>query len=269
VALLFGKAAVWVIALSSGTSGGVLAPLLMMGASLGTIEAHILPFGDSGFWALLGMAALLGGTMRAPLTSTLFAVELTGNFHVMPAVLIASTAAFAMTVLLMRRSILTERIARRGLHLTREYSVDPFDVMRVAEIMAKPAHRLPASITVAEAITFFQAEPEKARHKSYPLVDEAERVVGMVSRSDILRWTRRGGQDDNSPAINHGGTNIVVGYDDELVGALADRMANAGTGRVPIIDRVTGKLVGLVARRDLLRVRAHAIRQELDRSRFR
>jgi H+/Cl- antiporter ClcA len=267
-ALLVGKAIVWVIALSSGTSGGVLAPLLIIGGALGAIEAHILPFGGVGFWALLGMAAILGGTMRAPLTATLFAVELTGNFHVLPAVLTASTAAFAATVLLMRRSILTERIARRGLHLTREYSVDPFDVMRVSTIMATPADSLPATMTVAEAIDFFEAEEiGETRHKSYPVVDDTQRVVGMVSRSDILRWTRNGRQEDNSPAVKHSSTNVIFGYDDELVGALADRMANAGTGRVPIINRATGKLVGLVARRDLLRVRAHNLKQEQERGR--
>lgn len=267
-ALLFGKAVVWVIALSSGTSGGVLAPLLIMGGALGSIEGHIIPFGDAGFWALLGMAAILGGTMRAPLTATLFAVELTGNFHVLPGVLTAATAAFATTVLLMGRSILTERIARRGLHLTREYSVDPFDVMRVSAIMASPADSIPATMTVAEAIDFFEAEEiGKARHKSYPVVDDAEHVVGMVSRSDILRWTRNGQQDDNTPAIKHSSTNVIFGYDDELAGALADRMANAGTGRVPIISRTTGKLVGLVARRDLLRVRAHNLKQEQERGR--
>ncbi|MDE3117314.1 MAG: chloride channel protein, partial [Pseudomonadota bacterium] len=119
-ALLVGKAVVWIAALSSGTSGGVLAPLLMMGGALGTIEAHVLPFGDAGFWALVAMSAVLGGTMRAPLTATVFAVELTGDLQVMPAVLAACAASFATTVLIMRRSILTERLARRGRHLSYE-----------------------------------------------------------------------------------------------------------------------------------------------------
>src|SRR6185437_5724280 len=88
--LLIGKAVVWITALSSCTSGGVLAPLLIMGGALGFLEAHIYTFGDGGFWAIVGMAAILGGTMRAPLTSTLFAIELTGNVHLMPALLVSS-----------------------------------------------------------------------------------------------------------------------------------------------------------------------------------
>ena len=135
-ALLIGKATVWIVALSSGTSGGVLAPLLIIGGSLGSLEAHFLPFGDTGFWALLGMAAILGGTMRAPLTATMFAFELTDNIHVLPALFIASLAAFLATVLLMRRSILTERIARRGLHLRAGAHEQ-----RVAEGGAQPRQR--------------------------------------------------------------------------------------------------------------------------------
>ncbi len=264
--LLIGKMVIWIVALSSGTSGGVLAPLLIMGGALGAIAAHILPFGDPGFWALIGMTAILGGTMRAPLTATMFAVELTGNMHIMPAVMTASVAAFVVTVLLMRRSILTERIARRGLHLTREYTVDPFDVMRVADIMAKPADSLSSSITIREAINFFEHAEEKKRHKSYPVVDDAQRVTGMISRADVLRWTREGFDENEKIAGHQHPDTTLIGYSDELVGVLADRMAVANVGRVPVIDRTTKALVGLVARRDLLRVRAHTFQDERERA---
>jgi chloride channel protein, CIC family len=260
--LLVDKATIWIAALSSGTSGGVLAPLLIMGGALGAIEAHFLPFGDAGFWALIGMAAILGGTMRAPLTATMFALELTGNIHVLAPLLVASVAAFGVTVLLMRRSILTERIARRGLHLTREYTVDPFEVLRVADIMATPVDSLSANIPIAEAIDFFGAAEGTTRHKSYPVVDDAGRVTGVVSRSDVLRWTREG-FDENATLASHS-SDVFTGYADELVGHLADRMAAADVGRVPIIER-SGKLVGLVARRDLLAVRKHVAREERER----
>jgi H+/Cl- antiporter ClcA len=264
--LLVDKAAVWIVALSSGTSGGVLAPLLIMGGALGSLEAHYLPFGDAGFWALLGMAAILGGTMRAPLTSTLFAVELTGNIHMLPPLLAVSVAAFATTVLLMRRSILTERIARRGHHIVREYSIDPYLQTRVEQIMAKPVHSLAASIPVDEAIAFFMAEVPK-RHKSYPVIDENEKVIGLVSRADIMRWWQN--DEDTVKTLGDLRTGeVFLGYADELVGHLANRMATSNIGRVPIVERATGKLVGLVARRDLLRVRAQTIREERERRRI-
>jgi H+/Cl- antiporter ClcA/CBS domain-containing protein len=265
--LLIGKTVVWIVALSSGTSGGVLAPLLMIGGALGSLEAHFLPFGDTGFWALLGMAAILGGTMRAPLTATMFAFELTDNIHVLPALFIASLAAFLATVLLMRRSILTERIARRGLHLTREYTVDPFEIMRVADIMARPVDTLPTTMTVTDAVGFFSLDAAAVRHKSYPVVDANGNLAGIVSRADIFRWTRDGWEEGLTLGEVCESDNLVTAYSDELVGRLADRMAESDKGRVPVIDRASGKLLGLVARRDLLRVRAAAGREEFERER--
>jgi CIC family chloride channel protein len=267
IALLVVKAIIWVIALASGTSGGTLAPLLMMGGAVGVLEAHVLPFGGSGFWALIAMAAVLGGTLRCPLTATVFAIELTGDLGVMPAVLVACVASFAVTVLIMRRSILTERLARRGRHLTYEYTVDPFEVMRVSEIMTHPVHTLPARMTTEEALAFFDTESGVKRHKSYPVVDDAGNVVGMVSRSDVLRWSREGWPMRQTLGDRPDGREVFVGYTDELVGHVADRMAAADIGRVPVIDRATGRLAGLLARRDLLRVRAHAARLERERAR--
>ena len=262
------KASIWVVALSSGTSGGVLAPLLIMGGATGSLEAHLMPFGGAGFWALLGMAAILGGTMRAPLTSTLFAIELTGNIHLLPPVFAASISAFAVTALLMRRSILTERIARRGQHVSREYAVDPYMHTRVEEIMAKPVHTLAGSKSIGEAVAFFTNTEGKHRHKSYPVVDAEGRLLGMVSRSDVLRWTREGWEPSARLAANGEAGDIVVGYPDELVRELTDRMAVNDVGRVPIIERGTGTVVGLVARRDLLRVRARVVHEERERRRI-
>jgi H+/Cl- antiporter ClcA len=258
--LLWDKALVWIVALSSGTSGGVLAPLLILGGALGAIEAHWMPFGDTGFWALLGMTAILGGTMRAPLTAILFALELTGNFHVLPALLAASAAGFGFTVLVMRRSILTERIARRGLHLTREYSIDPFEVMRVGEIMATPAESLPAAMTVRETIAYFESGQD--RHKSYPVMLEDGRLAGLISRGDVLRWMREGA--DGNQRLGDVALDVATAFPDDTAAQLADRMAQGRFSRVPVIARDTRKLIGIVTRHELLRVRSLALRSEQD-----
>jgi H+/Cl- antiporter ClcA/CBS domain-containing protein len=263
--LLVGKMVVWIVSLSSGTSGGVLAPLLIMGGALGSLESHLIPFGDAGFWAILGMAAILAGTMRAPLTATFFAVELTGNTHILLPLLAASIAAFTLTVLLMKRSILTERIARRGLHLTREYGIDPFLDTRVREVMSHPVDTLPAGMAIADAVAFFTDTQNGARHRSYPVISAAGAPIGMITRSDILRWTRDGWSDGET--LNDSAAEPLVGYADELVGQLADRMAAADVGRVPIVDG-EGRLVGLVARRDLLRARARVRTEEQDRAKL-
>jgi len=256
--LLFDKAFVWIVALSSGTSGGVLAPLLILGGALGAVEAHWMPFGDTGFWALLGMTAILGGTMRAPLTAILFAVELTGNFHVLPALLTASAAGFAFTVLVMRRSILTERIARRGLHLTREYGIDPFEVMRVGEIMASPAEALAASMTIKQTIGFFETGQD--RHKSYPVIRDDGRLIGLISRGDVLRWMRDGATGEE--LLGDVALEVATAFPDETAGQLADRMAQGRFSRVPVIAREDRKLIGIVTRHELLRVRTLALQAE-------
>jgi len=256
------KALIWSIALGSGTSGGVLAPLLIMGGALGALFGGFMPTGDDGLWALLGMAAMMGGTMRSPLTAIIFAVELTHNFGALLPLAIACTLAHATTVLLLRRSILTEKVARRGHHVMREYVVDPFETMRIAEIMAKPVDTLPAQMPVEEAVAFFTAPGGPRRHKSYPVVNEAGGLVGIVARADVLRWTREGWQPGRSLADALGQRPCVTAFSDELAGRLADRMVEAGVGRVPILRRADGAVVGLVARRDLLRVRATATAEE-------
>ncbi|HLG88471.1 MAG TPA: chloride channel protein, partial [Alphaproteobacteria bacterium] len=113
------KAVIWAIALGSGTSGGVLAPLLIMGGALGALAGGFMPVGDVGSWALIGMAAMMGGTMRSPLTGIVFALELTHNVGALLPLAIGCAAAHATTVLLLKRSILTEKVARRGHHVLR------------------------------------------------------------------------------------------------------------------------------------------------------
>jgi CBS domain-containing protein len=262
--LMLVKSIIWSVALGSGTSGGVLAPLLMMGGALGALFGGIVPFGDPALWALVGMAAIMGGTMRSPLTAIVFALELTHNMGGLVPVAIACVMAHATTVLLLRRSILTEKVARRGHHVMREYIVDPFETMRVAEIMARPAETLPAEMAVGDVVKFFTDDPPN-RHKSYPVIETDGKICGIVSRSDVLRWTVEGwptGQLLRDVVCEQ---ELTVAYEDDLVGRLADRMAAADASRVPILRRSDGAVAGLVARRDLLRVRLHGRRHETER----
>jgi CIC family chloride channel protein len=260
LAILLVKAGIWLVALSSGTSGGVLAPLLMLGGALGWLVGLVLP-GDPGFWALLGMAAMLGGTMRAPLTGAIFAVELTGDMRNLAPLLIASASAYAVTVLLLKRSILTEKIARRGGHVSREYAVDPFEQTRVAEVMLRQVDTLPADLSVADAVTALQ----QGRHRIYPVVDAAGRPVGLVSRGDALRWVTEGGHAGERLGEHISDAGLACAYPDEVVAGAVDLMIAADQGRLPVIDRQSGVLVGLLTRRHLLQVRADLSRAEGER----
>jgi len=263
VAILLVKSAIWIIALASGTSGGVLAPLLIFGGCVGWLEGQYLP-GEHGAWALIGMAAMMGGTMRSPLTSILFVIELTGDFSLIGPLLIATSASYALTVLLLKRSILTEKIARRGQHVVREYSIDPFELLRVSDVMVREVDTLPAAMPVDEALSNFSGEGRR----SYPLIDEDGRVAGMVARADLLRWSAEAAHDDQTLFDRVSDRSLTVGYADEPVSHLADRMVLADIGRVPIVDRDSQRLVGLVARKDLLRIRATAKSAEVNRVAF-
>jgi CBS domain-containing protein len=268
--LLIVKVVIWSVALGSGTSGGVLAPLLIFGGAVGAILAPWFPAADPGFWALIGMAAIMGGTMRAPLTSSLFAMEITGNFSVLLPVLTASLFAYGLTVLLLKRSILTEKIARHGHHLTREYNVDAFDLVNAESIMLKDVKTLPGTMTITEAIDFFSTS--EFRYSCYPVLDKGHNVLGLITRADPINWAV-----DAKNGHDHGGTTLqeylrdqelLVGYPDELAGRIADRMAVSGVGLIPIIDRASGQLLGMIGRKDLLRVRVERLHEEDDRAAY-
>src|SRR5204863_3392188 len=141
--ILVVKSIIWAVSLGSGTSGGVLAPLLMMGGALGGVEAMFFPYEGAGFWPLISMGAILGGTMRAPFTGVVFALELTHDVNILLPLLVAVTLAHGFTVLVLGRSILTEKVARRGYHLSREYSVDPLEILFVREVMRPNIAALP------------------------------------------------------------------------------------------------------------------------------
>jgi CBS domain-containing protein len=252
IALALVKGVVWLVALGSGTSGGVLAPLLILGGALGYQCGIPLP-GVPGYWAMLGMAAIMSGAMRAPLTGALFAVELTGQFQSLPLTIAASAAAYAVSVLLMRRSILTEKIARRGRHVLQEYSIDPLEFIQAAQVMTKSPDTLAGERTIGSVVAFFESE---AKHRSYPVVDDAGRLQGLVSRSDALRWQGDDEIVDSSLADVLSDASQPLAYPGTPIGDVADLMVDTGVGRIPIVEPKTHRVVGILSRHDLLKARS-------------
>ncbi len=263
--LMLVKAIIWAVALGSGTSGGVLAPLLIMGGCVGGLFGIVLPHAGPGDWALIGMAATMGGTMRAPLTAMMFAVELTGDAALIVPLLTACGASYAFTVLLLKRSILTEKVVRRGHHLTREYSVDPLELARVADVMAMHVETLPADMTMGKLVDFFGDEN---RHRAYPVIDPEGRPIALAYRADALQAMRDPERQTATLAEALGGRDMPTADPDEPVNTLVTRMIQTDSARVPVIRREDGTLLGLVARSDLLRVRANVLAEEGDRRAF-
>ena len=177
VGILVVKTLIWSLSLGSGTSGGVLAPMLMVGGALGSLEATVFPHVGNGFWALVALAGVLGGVMRSPLTGVVFALELTHRYQAMLALLIGATAAYALSVLVLRRSVLTEKIARRGLHLTREYSADPLEMVFVRDVMS------PVSSPAVAPAAFVHTD-DTLRHLAHTMAESGMTELHVVDRSD-------------------------------------------------------------------------------------
>jgi CIC family chloride channel protein len=265
--VLLVKSLMWGISLGSGTSGGVLAPLLMMGASLGALESLFLPYQGAGFWQLIAMGAILGGTMRSPLTGVIFSFELTSDYHSILPLLIACVCAHAFTVLTLKRSILTEKISRRGHHLTREYVVDPLEALAVEDVMRTNITALPSTATLAELQQALNHNEMGRGQRLYPVIDRDRNVVGVVTRGDLHKLHSQNGNAGVAlSAILK--TEPLVAHPDEPLRIVVNRMAASSVTRFPVVERGLGsRLVGMIALQDLLKARELSLDEELKKER--
>jgi CBS domain-containing protein len=265
--VLIVKSIIWSVSLGSGTSGGVLAPLLMMGGALGGIEAWVLPAEGLGFWPLVSMGAILGGTMRSPLTGVVFALELTHDVNMLLPLLVAVTIAHGFTVLMLRRSILTEKIARRGYHLSREYSIDPLEILFVREVMRTSIAALPSNAPFDALVRPLRVDGSRGRQRLYPIVNDAHELLGVVTRSDLQHLVDRAPGDAAAQLASITRADPVVAHPDESLRVVVYRMAETGLTRFPVVERGSRRLVGMLALTDLLKARALNLDAEQRRER--
>ncbi len=245
-ALLLIKLVIWVIALASGTSGGVLAPLLMLGAGLGVVLGPILPGAEPGLWPLVCMAATLGGMMRAPIMAAIFAFELTGDANALLPLLATCAVAYGFTVLTMGRSILTEKIARRGYHIYREYGIDPLERNAVDDVMTPTPQWVDAAHSVDSVLASHFGAGQS--HRAFPVLRDGE-LVGMLDREALS---------GRAPAMPVGelyGLNYpVVALAHETCRTVATRLAVHKLERLPVVaGEGSRELVGIVSRSDLIK----------------
>jgi CBS domain-containing protein len=270
VAILVVKAIIWVVALGSGTSGGVLAPLLMLGAGLGTVLSHVLPGGEPALWPLVCMAATLGATLGAPLTAIVFAFGLTHDSNALLPLLAATLVAHGFATVVMRRSIMTEKIARRGYHIYREYGVDPLERHYVDEVMSSSVETIDADLSVQDAlVTFFGATQA---HRAYPAVIGGTVVAGMVDRAALegFRDDKASQSPDARIADVLRGNAPVVALPGETCRLVATRLAVHGLERLPVVaDRESLRLIGIVSRSDLVKPSLAHFEDEYKKERFR
>jgi CIC family chloride channel protein len=269
VGVLLVKSTIWALSLGSGTSGGVLAPLLMMGGALGGLEASVLPFEGVGFWPLVSMGAILGGTMRSPFTGIVFALELTHDVNMLLPLLVAVTIAHGFTVLMLPRSILTEKVARRGFHVSREYAVDPLEILFVREVMRTNTVTIAAETPIEALRHALHGSPERRPQRLYPVVDPDRVLVGVVTRKELQMIVDSGAPASVGAFVAGTVRAPTVAYPDESLRVVVYRMAGTGLTRFPVIERgEQGRLVGMVALTDLLVARTKNLEAEERRERL-
>jgi len=268
--ILIVKSLMWVFSLGSNTAGGILAPLLMIGGALGAALGHLMPWMPTGAWVLVGMTAVLSAAIGAPLTSAMLALELTHNGGLMLPVLLSCVAAYAVSVLVMPRSMLTAGLSRRGLHLSREFGVDPLETMLVSQAMHTSVFALPAAATRQDAADWLQTMEERGAEswshwqRIFPLVDDEGKLTGTLTRSQMIVAARQ--SDLTQPLADDGNREPQTVSPFTTLRECATTMAESKLTSYPVVG-ADGKLLGVMTINDLLKGRSEQAQRESNRER--
>lgn len=256
VGILVVKTLIWSLSLGSGTSGGVLAPVFMIGAALGAAEGGLLPEVTPGFWAMCGLAAVVGGVMRSPLTGIVFTCELTHAWNDVMPLAVASVSAYAVSVLLLKRSVLTEKIARRRLHLTREYTTDPLETFFTHEVMTAEPMIL-ESDQLTDAVL-----PHTHYAGLYPVLDRSGALVGVTTKQVL--------QHHRGAAVAAATLEIRTSvHPDNTLREVANALALAHVTAAPVVERDDpATLCGIITLEQLLHARRQDLHEEHHRERL-
>jgi chloride channel protein, CIC family len=254
----------WAVALGSGTSGGTLAPLFTigggLGATLGALAALASPsLGiDPRIAGLVGMAAIFAGASRALLASVVFAFETTLQPLGLLPLLGGCTAAFLVSCLLMQNTIMTEKIARRGIRVPSEYAADFLDQVCVAEFAAKEVIAFAASDSLAHLRSWFESGAHGSQHHGFPVVDGSGRLLGVVTRREIENPSTAG----ELPVERLLSRAPAVAFEDNSLREAADLMVSQGVGRLPVVSRAApSRVIGMLTRSDLLAAHARRLNE--------
>jgi chloride channel protein, CIC family len=268
--VMLAKAAALAVSLGSGTSGGLLAPCFLWSAAMGGIFAmvsnHFLPSAQlsPGAFALVAMGAVFAAASRATFTFIIFAFEITRDYNAVLPLMLVSVIADGIAMLLMpNSSIMTEKLARRGLHVHQDYETDVLSQARVSETMETNLPAIPAGTTVgtlAERIA--RHDPAVARHEALLILDDAGKLAGIITRGDLLRALDKDAS-GSMQVQDAGSTRLVVTYPDALVSDAASLMLRHNIGRLPVVDHGDGgKAVGYLGRSGVMAARLRRFQDE-------
>jgi chloride channel protein, CIC family len=211
------------------------------------------------------MGAILGGTMRSPFTGVIFALELTHDVNILLPLLVGAFVAHGFTVLTLKRSILTEKVARRGYHLSREYATDPMEILFVREVMRTNVTALPASVHLRDLAA--SVRPNETRgQRLYPVLGEAGNLSGVLTRNDLRGLLQAGHNGQELADVVK--SEVVVAHPDEPLRTVMYRMAETNLTRFPVVERGPArKLVGMIALTDMLKATQRHLEEERTRER--
>jgi CIC family chloride channel protein len=268
--VMVAKAVALVISLGSGTSGGLLAPCFMWSAAMGGIFAmvanHFVPslHLSPGAFALVAMGAVFGAASRATFTFIIFAFEITRDYNSILPLMLVSVIADGIAILLMpHSSIMTEKLARRGLHVHQDYEADVLSQARVAEVMEQNLPAVPAGTKIgALAERIARHDPAVARHEALLILDDAGKLSGIITRGDLLRALDQD-PDGAMDVLQAGTSRLIVTHPDELVSQAAAKMLRYDIGRLPVVDRSDHrKAVGYLGRSSVMAARLRQFQDE-------
>jgi H+/Cl- antiporter ClcA len=260
VTVMIAKSVALMVSLGSGTSGGLLAPMFMTSAALGAVFAtaanHLFPGArlEPSAFALVAMGAVFGAAARAPFTFIIFAFEITRDYNAVLPLMLVGVIATAVARLLSRRSIMTEKLARRGLHVEQEYETDVFQHLPVEEVMDRDPVVIPQDMKLAAlAEKMARDDPDVTRHQGVLIADETGRLAGILTRGDVVRVMRRGDV-NHATVLEAANPAVVVAYPDEPLHEAITRMVENEVGRLPVVTRADPRrVIGYLGRPALLR----------------
>lgn len=270
LAVMLFKALALVISLGSGTSGGLLAPMFMSGAALGAVFAiamnHLIPGANlsPGAYALVAMGALFGAASRAAFTFIIFAFEVTRDYNSILPLMLVTVIADGIAILIMKdTTIMTEKLARRGLRVPSEFEADVLQQLHVEDVMEKNFLFLPSDMKLTElSDRIARGDHEYTLHQAFPLVDPEGHLTGIVTRGDILR-NLKSDPKGKMTALEAGSNRVIVTFPDEPLDAAVTKMLKNHIGRLVVVDRNDLKrMVGYLGRAAILSARLRRLEEE-------
>jgi H+/Cl- antiporter ClcA len=270
VLIMVAKAAALIVSLGSGTSGGLLAPMFMSGAALGGLYAmginRLIPAAHLavGAFALVAMGAVFGAASRAAFTFIIFAFEITRDYNsVLPLMLVTVIAEGIAMLFMPKTSIMTEKLARRGLLIHQDYETDVLDHVAVAETMDSEPPTILETIRIGDlADRIAHHDPSVSKHQGICVVDEHGQLKAIVTRGDVLRALDED-PTGNMTVLQAGNTEVVVSYPDESLYEAAAKLLRHNIGRLAIVDRKSPhRVVGYLGRREIMAARLRRLDEE-------